>query len=78
MAMAATGPSGNSIVTLNGRSYGEGESVDKPLQKTKTPGIYRRGASYVVKARDASGRMLTRSVTTMAHASRGELVGSAG
>jgi integrase len=32
------------------------------------PGIYRRGKSYVVKQRDASGRMLTRSVSTLAEA----------
>jgi len=38
------------------------------LVRTKVPGIYKRGKSYVVKQRDASGKIRTVSVATMAEA----------
>lgn len=40
----------------------------RPLQPTATPGIYRRGARYVVVLRDRSGRQFKRSVRTLAEA----------
>lgn len=39
-----------------------------PLVRTSTPGIYKRGNSYVVKQRDRRGRMHTRSAPTLAAA----------
>jgi hypothetical protein len=39
-----------------------------PLVRTSTPGIYKRGRSYVVKQRDRRGRMHTKSTPTIAAA----------
>ncbi len=42
--------------------------MSQGFERTTVPGIYRRGSSYVVKERDATGRQVTRSVRTMAEA----------
>ncbi|MCW2961747.1 MAG: hypothetical protein JWM90_2134 [Thermoleophilia bacterium] len=42
--------------------------MSAPLVRTSTPGIYKRGARYVVKERDHTGRMQTRSAQTLAQA----------
>jgi integrase len=42
--------------------------MSAPLEKTKTPGIYRRGSRYVVTFRDHNGRPRKRSAATQAEA----------
>lgn len=42
--------------------------MSAPLVRTNTPGIYKRGSRYVVKERDQTGRMQTRSAATIAQA----------
>jgi len=42
--------------------------VSAPLEKTKTPGIFRRGGRYVVVYRDPQGRQRKRSAATLAQA----------
>ena len=40
----------------------------RELEKTRTPGVYRRGSRYVIRYRDESGRQRQRSARTMAQA----------
>jgi len=42
--------------------------MSAPLVRTKNPGIYSRGNRYVVKERDQTGRIQTRSAATLAEA----------
>lgn len=42
--------------------------MSRPLQATKTPGVYRRGTRYVVVLRDRTGRQFKRSAKTLAEA----------
>lgn len=46
----------------------KGTSMATPHVRTATPGIYKRGKSYVVKQRDRTGRMHTKSAPTLAAA----------
>jgi integrase len=45
-----------------------GRAVSALMEKTKTPGIYRRGRRYVVTFRDQQGIPRKRSAATLAHA----------
>ncbi|MCW2974046.1 MAG: hypothetical protein JWN72_2319 [Thermoleophilia bacterium] len=42
--------------------------MSAPLVRTSTPGIYKRGSRYVVKERDHTGRIQTKSAATLAQA----------
>lgn len=44
------------------------QSNGRPLERTKTPGIYKRGGSYCVIVRDASGRSMKKAARTLAEA----------
>jgi integrase len=46
----------------------QGARVSAPLQKTKVPGVYRRGGRYVVLYRDPYGRQRSRAASTLAEA----------
>lgn len=46
----------------------QGARVSAPLQKTKVPGVYRRGDRYVVLYRDPYGRQRSRAASTLAEA----------
>jgi integrase len=42
--------------------------VSRPLERTSTPGVFRRGGRYVVTFRDGSGRSRKRAAATLAEA----------
>ena len=44
-------------------------SVSAPLEKTKYPGIYKRGTRYVARFGDANGKLRWKSAATIAKAS---------
>jgi integrase len=41
------------------------QPTSRPLERTSTPGVYRRGNRYVVRVKDRHGRQLQRSARTL-------------
>lgn len=66
--LRSAGPGHKLEIRWGGNKSGNISAVAAPLEKTRVPGIYRRGGRYVVAYRDATGAQRRRSAATMAEA----------